>query len=311
MNMTAISGTKVRLNIDAAIDDLSGVVKVGEYLLLGNDEGHQLLVCKSGDNGKSWQLVECVELSDAEDETDIEALTYSDGFLYVVGSHSLRRRSLKPNRLTVRQNRKRFARVEAQKSRNRLYRIPFDKASGTLGKPESIDLSKRLRKDPFLGPFTRIASKENGVDIEGMVAHQGKLFVGFRGPVLRDNLVPVMLLDFDRPKDYELCFVDLRGNGIRDMVSLGDSLLLLAGPASDAPGPFCLWWWDGEDQLPGTDRFVGPARRLGILDVPAGGKAEGLALLKTQGDDIELLLLIDGVGSERAHRLNLTVSATR
>ncbi len=311
MSMAQITGTTIRLHIDAAIDDLSGVVKVGEYLVLGNDEGHQLLVCKSGDNGKSWQLIECVALSDAEGETDIEALTYAEGFLYVVGSHSLRRRSLKPTRLTVRQNRKRFARVEAQKSRNRLYRIPFDKVSGKLGRAESIDLSKRLRKDPFLGPFTMIASKENGVDIEGMVAHQGKLFVGFRGPVLRDNLVPVMVLDFQRPKRYELRFVDLRGNGIRDMVSVGDSLILLAGPASDAPGPFCLWCWDGADQLPGTDRSVRPATVLGTVGVPAGGKAEGLALLNTRNDEVDLLLVVDGVAEERAQRLRLTVCPVR
>jgi len=301
----------VRLDIDSTIDDLSGVVKIGEFLLLGNDEGHQLLVCRRGSIPDTWEVEDSIQLSTSEEETDIEALTYADGYLYVVGSHALRRRSLKPATDTVKKNRKRFTRVEAQKSRNRLYRIPFDKDSGELGAIESINLSKRLRKDAFLGPFTKIASKENGVDIEGMAVHQGRLYLGFRGPVLRYNLVPVMVLDFDHPKRYELRFVDVRGQGVRDMVSLGDALILLTGPVSDAPSPFRLWLWDGKDQMPGNDRFVQPALRLGNVGVPTGSKAEGLALLDTDGDEVELLLVVDGVGSERAQRLRLMIPAKR
>ena len=57
----------------------------------------------------------------------------------------------------------------------------------------------------MLQRFTQIPSKENGVDIEA-IAVKGKdgdkLHLGFRGPVLRDNLVPIMVLDFNRiPKD--------------------------------------------------------------------------------------------------------------
>jgi len=309
MVSTQIPGHAISLDIDSAVDDLSGVVKVGDYLLLGNDEGHRLLVCRSGAQPDTWAIAHSVDVSSAEDETDIEALTYADGFLYVVGSHSLRRRSLKPDGMSVRQNRKRFARIDRQKTRNRLYRIPFDKQSGLLGKPSSINLSKRLRKDAFLGPFTRIPSKENGIDIEGMAAHQTRLFLGFRGPVLRHNLVPVMVLDFDRPKRYELRFVDLQGQGIRDMVSLGDALLLLAGPVGDAPGPFRLWLWEGRDQLPGIDRCARPAALLGDVGVPPGGRAEGLALLKAKGERVDLLLVIDGVGSQRAQRFSLEIPA--
>jgi hypothetical protein len=48
---------------------------------------------------------------------------------------------------------------------------------------------------------------------------------------------------------------------------------------NDAPGPFCLWWWDGADQIPGRDRVVQPAVMLGTISTPGGAKAEGLALL--------------------------------
>lgn len=307
MVSTEIPSRSIRLDIDSGVADLSGVVKVGNYLLLGNDEGHRLLVCRPGDKSDNWALAYSLELSAAEDETDIEALTYADGFVYVIGSHSLRRRSLRPDTLTVRQNRKRFARVDAQKSRNRLYRIPFDKKTGRLGRAESINLSKRLRKDQFLGSFTQIASKENGVDIEGIAMHQGRLFIGFRGPVMRHNLVPVMMLDYRHPKRYVLRFVDLNGQGIRDMVSLGDALLLLTGPVGDAAGPFRLWLWDGRDQLPGSDACVQAASYLGDVAVPPGGRAEGLALLEARGDLVELMLVVDGVGSQRAQRLSVVI----
>ncbi len=304
---TEIPSRAIRLEIDSAVADLSGVVKVGNYLLLGNDEGHRLLVCRPGEATDTWVVAHSLEISAAKDETDIEALTYADGFVYVIGSHSLRRRSLRRESLTIKQNRKRFARVDLQKARNRLYRISFDKRTGRLGRPESISLSKRLRKDVFLGPFTQIASKENGVDIEGIAMHQGRLFVGFRGPVLRHGLVPVMMLDYGHPKRYELRFVDLNGQGIRDMVSLGDALLLLTGPVGSAPGSYRLWLWDGRDQMPGSDACIRAAAYLGDVAVPPGGRAEGLALLEAQGDHVELMLVIDGLGSQRAQRINVVV----
>jgi hypothetical protein len=196
-------------------------------------------------------------------------------------------------------------RIDAQAARDRLYRIPLDPQSGELGEAEVIDLRKRLRKDKLLGPFTRIPGKENGVDIEGLAIHQGRLLLGFRGPVLRHNLVPVMVLDFDHPKRYRLRFVDLRGQGIRDMVSIGDALLLLTGPVGDAPGPFRLWLWDGADQLPGNDRDTSPAVRLGNIQVPPGARAEGLALVEAQGERVELLLIHDGVVNGHAMHIEL------
>jgi len=307
MHVAQINGKPVRLHLDEGIADLSGAVSIGERLLLGNDEGRRLLVCEPGEEGESWRQVGSLALGKRGHEADIEALTYADGYLYALGSHSLRRKSLKPDELSVADNRKRFARIDGQKSRNRLYRIPFDADTGKAGEPESIKLNKRLRKDAFLAPFTQIPGKENGVDIEGLALHRGRLFLGFRGPVLRHNMVPVMVLDFEHPKRYQLRFVELRGHGIRDMVSLGDSLLLLTGPVGDAPGPFRLWWWDGKDQLPGTDRTITPAIRLGNIGVPPGGKAEGLAVLEARADEVELLLVIDGVAQQRALQLSLTI----
>jgi len=277
--------------LDEAMD-LSGAIVVGDYLVLGADEGHQLQVLQRTADGAAWQAQHRLALAKQDQEADIEAITFGDGYLYVIGSHSLRRRRLKPE-LSVRKNRARLLEIDGQAARNLLHRLPFDPSSGRLGKPERIDLSKRLHKDPLLRPFAKVPGKENGIDIEGMAFREGKLYLGFRGPVLRDNYVPVMVFAFERPKDYGLRFVRLAGQGIRDMVALSDGFLILSGPVNDAPGPFCLWWWDGADQIPGRDRTLRPARLLGEVSTPGGAKAEGLALLNEDGQAAEVIVVYE------------------
>jgi len=292
--------------IDAAMD-LSGVTVVGDYLVLGADEGHQLQILLRAPDGDRWSLQQTVALAKKDQEVDIEAITFGAGHLYVAGSHSLRRRRIKPD-LSVRKNRERLLDIGGQNSRNRLYRLPFDPASGVLGKAEYIDLSKRLRKDPLLRPFTKLPSKENGVEIEGIALRDDRLYLGFRGPVLRDNYVPVMTLSFDRPKDYELCFVRLDGQGIRDLVALDQGFLILSGPVNDAPGPFCLWWWDGADQIPGKDRTVRAARWLGEVSTPGGAFAEGLALLAEGAGSAEVILVYDTDNAAQAVRMRVELT---
>lgn len=285
--------------------DLSGVVVVDDYLLLGADEGHLLHLFRRSEAAACWEPKAQVALAKRDQEVDIEAVTYGDGHVFVVGSHAARRRRLKPE-LTTRKNRERLLQVEQQAARNRVFRIPFDVASGELGQPQHISLAKRLRKDPLLGRFYGIPAKENGIDIEGVAFRDGILYLGFRGPVLRHNLVPVMLLDFERPKAYRLNFVCLSGQGIRDMVALGDGFLILSGPVNDAPGPFELWWWDGRDQIPGRDREPRTAVPLGAVSSPGGAKAEGLAVLGVDGNSAELLVLYETSTSNQAVSLRVT-----
>jgi len=277
--------------IDAAMD-LSGATLAGEFLVLGADEGHQLQILLRGAEQGVWTLHRTLALAKQDQEADIEAITFGDGHLYVIGSHSFRRRRIKPE-LSVRKNRERLLEIDRQESRNRLVRLPFDPDSGAVGQAEHIDLSKRLRKDPLLKPFFGVPSKENGIDIEGLAYRDGELFLGFRGPVLRDNYVPVMVLAFDRPKRYGMRFVRLDGQGIRDMAVVSEGFLILSGPVNDAPGPFCLWWWDGADQIPGRDRDVQAATLLGPISTPGGAKAEGLALLAQDGCRAEVLVVYD------------------
>ncbi len=263
--------------LDAGLD-LSGVAVAGDFLILGGDLGHRLQILRRKPEG-GWSLQQGLILAEQDQDTDIESIAVGPDCLYVVGSHSHRRRRMRPE-LSVRKNRQRLYEIVSEPSRNRLYRLPFDSETGKCGKAVHIDLSKRLRKDPLLGPFLGIPRRENGLDIQGMSFHDNRLYLGFRGPVLREKYVPLMVFEFDRPKKYELCFVRLGGQGIRDMVPLRNGFLILSGPVMGATEPFCLWCWDGADQLPGKGRDVREAVMLGTVSTPGGAKAEGLGLLR-------------------------------
>lgn len=294
---------ELRGDIDAALG-LSGAAAIADYLVVGADEGHKLHILRRSGDKDRWKLQRTLALAKRDQEVDIEAISYAEGHLYVIGSHSCRRRLMKPD-LTVRRNRERLLAIDRQKSRNRLYRMKFNAKNGGVGKVEKIDLSKRMRKDPLLGLFYGIPSKENGIDIEGMAYRDGQLFLGFRGPVLRENRVPVMGLCFDNGKRYSLRFVQLGGQGIRDMVAVSSGFLIVSGPVNDAPGPYQLWWWDGKDQLPGKDHRVTPAILLGDVSTAGGARAEGLALLGETPDAADVMLVYETGTTTQAVRMQI------
>jgi hypothetical protein len=301
--ISAIAPVQLCGHVEASMD-LSGVVVVGDLLVVGADQGHLLQVFRWQEQDGCWRPLHAHSLAKLDEETDIEALAYGGGHLYAVGSHAYRRRRLKPE-LSVRRNRERLLQIESQPGRNHLFRLAFDAASGTMAQAESIDLSKRLRKEPLLRPFYGLPRRENGIDIEGMAWSGKRLYLGFRGPVLRDNYVPVMELVFDKPKAYNILLVRLDGQGIRDMAALDQGLLILSGPVNDAPGPFRLWWWDGADQVPGKGREIQPTRLLGAVSTHGGARANGLALLGEQHGLAEILLLYETSTATQAVRMQV------
>ena len=147
----------------------------------------------------------------------------------------------------------------------------------------------------------------DGNDEEGIAMADGWLYLGFRGPVLRDNYVPVLRLDFDEPDDHELLFVNLDGYGIRDITRVADGFLIVAGPVGDGPGGYSVYYWDGHDVVPGRarDEPVGHLTRLGELQAPQGGKAEGITVLQEDAAAFECLVVFDGVAAGAAQRVRL------
>ena len=205
--------------------------------------------------------------------------------------------------------------MDRQESRANVFRFTVDANTGApIGTPQHVSLASLIKKDPILGPFTEIASKENGVDIEGLaVGPDGKLFAGFRGPVLRGNFVPVLVFDFDDLKKSEVRWVNLGGLGIRDITAVSNGFLILAGPVGDGRPDYRIFFWDGEDAISGKDKpKVAVIRDLLEVELPKPGttekfdaKAEGLAVLSEGPEKYDVLLVFDGPENGRPSRLTV------
>lgn len=277
-------------------EDISGVAARGDFLAIVADEGATLQILERHRSiegtfvAKDRRTIR-LESDDRFEEADLEAAAWGDRHLYLIGSHSRKRKQVELDK-SVKKNRERLGTTATEPGRGWLYRLEVGDG-GRPRQPESVSLRDELANDPILRPFQVIPSKENGIDIEGMAYRDDRLYLGFRGPVLRENYVPVMRVDFQRPKQYTLIFVCLDGQGVRDMAALKQGFLILSGPVNDAPGPFHLWWWDGADQIPGRDRVVRPAVTLGPVSAPRGAKAEGLALLAEKQGKAHVLVVYD------------------
>ncbi len=237
-------------------------------------------------------------------EADIEGLDYADGYLWLVGSHSLKRRKAKAG-TSVAKNQKRLADVSTDGNRYLLARVPvvFDAAGlPTLvavagegrdrrhaarlqGNDEGDELTHALADDPHLGPFLAIPGKDNGFDIEGLaVTPDGHVLLGLRGPVLRGWAVVLEVALAPDPADptvlhlqpigpdgalFRKHFVQLRGLGIRDMLRDGADLLLLAGPTMDLDAPVTVFRWRG-GAAPQAESvvFADDSQLTPVLDVP-------------------------------------------
>ena len=291
------------------IKNFSAVEVIGEFLLIGPDEGTETMVFK--EDGNRYKAIAPIALDDpAEDEIDIEGIARDGNTVYVVGSHSWRRKNIfskSRGDLSDRRIREVFEdeneSPDREKNRERLFQFEFDPTTGGLvaNSRKEIDLNAALTEtdNDVLKPFRSIPSKENGVDIEGLAFCDGCLFAGLRGPVLRFNYVPVLVFKFDEPERAKVRYVQLNGNGIRAMVRTAQEFLIVAGPVADGPGGYFLYHWDGEDCFPGEKRDgrvapLGTTTLLGRIPTPPGAKAEGLAILRDAGDFYEVLVVYDG-----------------
>lgn len=288
-------------------DGLSVAVQVGNTLWVTNDETISLerlsyLVTDKGvyQYGKHTQfsLNDYLALPvppplDSKDiaEADVEGMDCKDGYLWLVGSHSLVRKKATQKDSTT-DNFKHLAKVSSTGNRFLLARIPLVERNGTYtlekeveqvgsvkrvaaqlpGTAESNSLIQALKEDIHLQKFLTIPGKDNGFDIEGLAVAGKRIFIGLRGPVLRGWAVVLELepeVNAENPAELKLkainlnnpCnpknptyrkhFLDLDGLGVRDLCMHGSDLLILAGPTMDLDGPVSLFRWKGGAQPKG------------------------------------------------------------
>jgi Protein of unknown function (DUF3616) len=336
---------RVQILCDPALDaqvredivkNLSGVVfsHQGKYLWLGTDEmsaierftrlennpdvfgSHQRFYLKDLING----------FDEDKGEVDIEGLDYADGYLWIVGSHSSKRKKveIEADKFTV--TKKELKKIQREENRYLLARIPVNE-TGELDRTSpqtawlkregsSNSLTKALATDEYLDLgqiidsddrdslpgkefYFYLPSKENGLDIEGLVVLGNKITIGLRGPVLRGIAILLEIeveVESSSPhelrlknigndgRQYKRHFLDLKGLGVRELClgKNGKSLLILAGPTMDLDGTHSLFRLDRPFEIEDNSLSSQKNGQLEYLgDIPHGEKkdrAEGLTL---------------------------------
>jgi hypothetical protein len=293
-------------------EDLSAIAIFGETLLVGSDEGTKVQILQADPQDPMVYHVQPqldMTMLQSETELDIEGIArFKDtNTFYVAGSHSLKRRLLEPE-ATKELNLAAMEEIIFEPSRFHLFKLEMDPRTLKPISKRRIGLYGILSKDPVLKRFTQIPSKENGVDIEAIAVkgkNGDKLHLGFRGPVLRDNLVPIMVLDFNNPADYKLIYIDLDGRGIRELVKVKKGFLIIAGPSGGGKGTFLIYFWNGDDGVPEKSKRKSKLTLLGELPTARGAKAEGMTLVKETDDHYEVIVVYDGVVGGRPERFQI------
>lgn len=325
--------------------NLSGAAFSGEYLWVAGDEscgierlrrldpsGTELL--RFGDV-LSFPLSELLDLPGAADEeADLEGMAVADGYLWVMGSHGLKRKNAKKDRDDA-ENAKRLAKVTLDGNRRLLACLPIE--MGDDGKPclvreakdgrrarrlkgdaESNLLTQALADDPHFGPYMGIPGKDNGFDIEGLVVDGNRLLLGLRGPVLRGWSAVLEIALEAKGEQLRLApldasrnlirkhFLQLKGLGIRDLHFSGDDLYILAGPTMVLDGDIRVFKWTNAKSLLAANHE--PVRFEAALDemvsLPHGqgtNRAEALCELPPEvaSHTLSWLVLYDAPGLDR------------
>jgi hypothetical protein len=281
--------------------NFSGAVFFGDLLVIAADELGYLQVGRRDARVRDrFARVGEVRLvpraSGGEVEVDVEALASDGDVVYALGSHSAsRRRGDRANETHARNLEQIRRGPRRHPERHAVFRFRLDPATGEPTRLERASLDGAIVKHAVLAPFVGLPGKENGVDLEGLAVADGTLFAGFRGPVLRHGLVPVLRFTFAAPDEASLLFVALDGLGVRDLARVTDGFLLLAGPVGDGDVPHRIYWWNGRDCVPGQDGAGGRVRLLGTVPAPPGGKAEALVLTGEHADVYDAVVFYDAI----------------
>jgi hypothetical protein len=278
--------------------DLSGIASAdGRHCLVGSDESFSIQPGRIDPATRHIEALPAVpllppHLLTAKTEVDIEGVAWSaaDSCYYVTGSHGLGKKK-----------------GEVQESRSRVFRIPFDAATGTI-QPAAIrfaTLRGVLEGFPETKPFLLKPLQQNGLNIEGLTVSGNRLYFGLRAPNVENlgyvvEVDPASLFDGEgaAPRLHPVELGPQRG--IREIATLAKGFLILTGNASAetskqfpetlAPGPdkhFELLYWNPADD-PQTSH-------IGSIPAAGKGKAEALLIQNESPERIDLLVLFDSL----------------
>lgn len=345
-NARAANAVRLEFAPDSLVkSNLSGAAFTGDWLWVAGDEACGLdrlrLLDPVGREALRFGEVRDFPLGDLLDlpgavgeEADLEGMAVADGYLWVVGSHGLKRKNAKPERSHA-DNAKRLAKVALDGNRRLLARLPIEpdargepclvrqardgrRALRLKGDAQTNLLTRALADDPHFGPYMAIPGKDNGFDIEGLAVDGQRLLLGLRGPVLRGWSALLEIAVEARGDQLRLLplddsgtlirkhFLQLDGLGVRDLHFSGDDLYILAGPTMVLNGDIRVFKWSGARPLLAANRE--PVRFESALTesvpLPHGrgtNRAEALCDLPAalSGSKARWLVLYDAPGADR------------
>jgi hypothetical protein len=293
-NTRTANAVRLEFSPDSLVHaNLSGAAFTGDWLWVAGDEacgldrlrrlepvGREAL--RFGDV-QDFPLAGLLDLPGAPDEeADLEGMAVADGFLWVVGSHGLKRKNAKPDRDHA-DNARRLAKLALDGNRRLLACLPIEpdaqgapvlvrqardgrRALRLKGDAQANLLTRALADDPHFGPYMAIPGKDNGFDIEGLAVDGHRLLLGLRGPVLRGWSALLEIAVEARGDHLRLAplddtgtlirkhFLQLDGMGVRDLHFSGDDLYILAGPTMVLNGDIRVFKWSGARPLLAANR---------------------------------------------------------
>lgn len=326
---------------DPIAEDLSAIARADETLFLSCDETAGIDRLRPDAPGV-WGSHEHINLGETyrlpdgpAGEMDIEGLEADDGWLWIVGSHSLKRRKPKREEHDAARGLERMEKIKRDPNRGFLGRMPLApspdggvmpvaehegrRAASVPLSAETSALHRWLSADPHLAPFLAIPSKENGLDVEGLAASGSRVWLGLRGPVLRGHAA-ILEFDFEVDADGHLAprtlvegrpyakhLLPSAGLGVRDLARDGEDILVLTGPALGSDGPSHVLRWRAALSVDeGVHDDVAE-----LCELPYLGHydhAEGLVRWPEGGEDA-WLVVHDSPVPERLDREGLSVRA--
>ncbi len=229
---------------------------------------------------------------DAPTEADLEGVAWMPGenAYYLIGSHGVSKKK-----------------AEAQPTRSHIFKVPATPdGCPTAASPTTGSLNPWIAKNATLAPYIGRSLQENGINIEGLAAKDGSLWIGLRSPNLSGQAFIIQVTQpatvFTAAPEAKLHTLSLGAPlGIRELAALRTGFLLLLGNATpDDATPTRISYlahWD-----PSASQ---PLHLIGTVP-PSSGKPEALHILTETDSEITLLILSDGVSAGDPITLKIT-----